>query len=192
MGIQGRPFLLHQAQAECFTRPLLLRRDTFQPFPGPLATGGINSAPIWVARLSEDWFLRPNIINHGTIAYNRNNNNFVPLDPTPGCPARVGLKGVNQESVCPQLNILNYPSFGPGGISIVPENGWNFVDNVSWITGKHNYKFGFDIRYNGDNTYSTNRDAGYFNFSNLETGPTWKSQHRKRVCKLSPRCCQFG
>jgi hypothetical protein len=141
----------------------------FSPFTGPLATGGKNSDPIWVARLSEDWFIRPNIINHGTIAYNRNNNNFVPLDPTPGCPARVGLKGVNQESVCPQLNILNYPSFGPGGISIVPENGWNFVDNVSWITGKHNYKFGFDIRYNGDNTYSTNRDAGYFNFSNLET-----------------------
>jgi len=141
----------------------------FSPFTGPLATGGKNSAPIWVARLSEDWFIRPNIINHGTIAYNRNNNNFVPRDPTPGCPSRVGLKGVNQQSVCPQLNILNYPSFGPGGISIVPENGWNFVDNVTWITGKHTFKFGFDIRYTGDNTYSTNRDAGYFNFSNLET-----------------------
>ncbi len=141
----------------------------FSPFTGPLATGGLNYDPIWVARLSDDWFIRPNIVNHVTIAYNRNNNHFVPRDPTPGCGARIGLKGVNQQSVCPQLNILNYNSFGPGGISIVPENGWNFVDNVSWITGKHSYKFGFDIRYNGDNTFSSNRDAGYFNFTNLET-----------------------
>lgn len=141
----------------------------FSPFTGPLATVGLNFDPIWVARLSEDWFIRPNIINHATIAYNRNNNNFVPLDPLRGCAKQIGLRGVNQESVCPQLNILNYSSFGPGGISIVPENGWNLVDNVSWITGKHTYKFGFDIRYNGDNTYSSNRDAGFFNFSNLET-----------------------
>lgn len=142
----------------------------FTPFTGPLATNTSTEDPIWVVRLSHDYFLRPNIVNHGTVAFNRNEFSFLPGGGEGlGCPGRVGLKGVNQASVCPQLNIASFGTYGGGGISIIPENGWNFVDNVSWVTGKHTYKFGFDIRANGDNTYSTNRDAGFFNFSNLET-----------------------
>jgi outer membrane receptor protein involved in Fe transport len=138
-------------------------------FSGPMSAAGEATDPIWVARLSDDWFLRPNIINHGTVAYNRNHNRFLPRDALAGCPAQVGLRGVNEESFCPTLNIASFGQYGPGGVSIVPENGWNFVDNVTWISGKHTYKFGFDIRANGDNTFSTNRDAGYFDFGALET-----------------------
>ena len=79
------------------------------------------------------------------------------------------MKGVNQESVCPQLNILTLPFLWAGGISIVPENGWNFVDNVSWITGKHNYKFGLTFATTETIPSVHNRDGGFFNFSNLET-----------------------
>ncbi|PYV37250.1 MAG: hypothetical protein DMG09_15220, partial [Acidobacteria bacterium] len=141
----------------------------FAAFTGPMAGGGITSDPIWVTRLSDDWFIRPNIVNHATVAYNRNNNNFLPREPTQGCPQQIGLKGVNQGSICPVVNITSFGQYGPGGVSIVPENGWNFVDYVTWISGKHTYKFGFDIRANGDNTFSNNRDAGYFTFNNLET-----------------------
>ncbi|PYV91032.1 MAG: hypothetical protein DMG05_08355 [Acidobacteria bacterium] len=141
----------------------------FTAFTGPMSGGGISSDPIWVTRLSDDWFIRPNLINHGTVAYNRNNNNFLPRDALAGCPAQIGLKGVNEGSFCPTLNITSFGQYGPGGVSIVPENGWNFVDNMTWISGKHTFKFGFDIRANGDNTFSTNRDAGFFDFSYLET-----------------------
>ncbi len=34
MGIQGRSFVLYQAQAECFSGPFLLRRDPVQPIHG--------------------------------------------------------------------------------------------------------------------------------------------------------------
>ncbi|MEW5974192.1 MAG: TonB-dependent receptor [Acidobacteriota bacterium] len=141
----------------------------FTPFAGPLATNTVTTDPIWVVRLSDDWFIRPNIINHGTVAFNRNTFSFIPGDALFGCPTQVGLTGVNQSSVCPQLNISSFGSYGGGGVSIIPENGWNFVDNVTWISGKHSYKFGFDFRANGDNTFSTNRDAGFFDFSYLET-----------------------
>ncbi len=74
-----------------------------------------------------------------------------------------------QDSICPVINISSFGQYGPGGLSDVPENGWNFVDNVTWISGKHTFKFGFDIRAVQDNAFSNNRDAGYFDFNALET-----------------------
>lgn len=141
----------------------------FTPFTGPMANNTVTEDPIWVVRLSNDFFIRPNIVNHGTVAFNRNAFSFLPGDALFGCPQQIGLRGVNAQSVCPVVNITSFGQYGPGGISIIPENGWNFVDNITWISGKHTYKFGFDIRANGDNTFSTNRDAGFFDFSFLET-----------------------
>jgi Carboxypeptidase regulatory-like domain len=142
---------------------------SFTPFTGPLSTNNRTDLKLWIARLSQDYFIRPNLINHGSIGFNRNDNSYQPAGALFGCPKQIGLTGVNENSVCPTLNISSFGSYGGSGYGRVPENGWNFIDNITWIKGKHTHKFGFDIRANGHNTITTNRDAGFFDFSNLET-----------------------
>src|SRR5207249_346128 len=72
---------------------------SFTPFTGPLSSSNRNDFKLWITRLSQDYFIRPNIINHGTIGYNRTDVAYAPADALFGCPKQIGLTGVNEGSV---------------------------------------------------------------------------------------------
>ncbi len=61
-----------------------------------------------------------------------------------------------------------------GGYNILPrllpsENRFQYVDNVSWVKGKHSLKFGFDIANTEDYSNSLSNRAGTFTYSNVTT-----------------------
>ena len=61
-----------------------------------------------------------------------------------------------------------------GGYSILPrilpsENRYQFVDNLSWVTGRHAFKFGVDIARTEDFVNYLSNRFGSFTYSNVTT-----------------------
>ena len=61
-----------------------------------------------------------------------------------------------------------------GGYNILPrilpsENRYQFVDNLSWVTGRHAFKFGVDIARTEDFINSLSNRFGTFTYSNVTT-----------------------
>jgi hypothetical protein len=61
-----------------------------------------------------------------------------------------------------------------GGYNVLPrinpsENRFEYVDNLSWVKGKHSFKFGFDIARTEDFANSLATRFGSYNYSNVTT-----------------------
>ena len=94
----------------------------------------------WLATLSEYHNFSPNVNNELRVGFNRYSQVF----PT-GSQTFPGL------NVFPNLQFfeLNGLQLGPDGNAPqgTIQNLYQFVDNVSWVKGKHNFRFGGEFRY---------------------------------------------
>jgi hypothetical protein len=138
--------------------------------PGALSSAVPSAEGIRIFRLSEDSIFRPNLINHLTLGFNRNRYGTNPTPDLFGWPAKIGLTGVNPNGVFPGLNIAGQA--GGGGISIGydAQNNFDVNESLSWIAGKHTFKFGFEYLKSQSNDVYTGGDTGSFNFNERETG----------------------
>jgi hypothetical protein len=89
--------------------------------------------------LSEFHTFHPNVLNELRLAYNRfDNNNQVP---------NVQYPGLDQFP-----NIIIYDDLGvqigpdPNAPQAIAQNTYQLIDNLSWIKGRHDLKFGVDAR----------------------------------------------
>lgn len=146
--------------------------------PGP--PGGIyqlQSTPGVAIRLSEDWTIRPNLLNHIALGYNRfgNVNESVHVDQ--GWDQKLGLQNTAGTHF-PRLNFQgplvlggNLGANGQIGSSSrgAAYNGSTiFMDDITYVRGKHNFKAGFEIRF----YYQNNRGksgTGDYVFNPLQT-----------------------
>jgi Carboxypeptidase regulatory-like domain len=124
--------------------------------PGtPTGVYQLQSTPGRLARLAEDWTINKSLINHFAIGYNRfgNYNESVFVDQ--GWPEKIGLQNVDQTHF-PQLFFDGLPIQG-GGIGAGGRLGsgnrgfgyngsWITQDDLTYIRGRHNFKFGFELR----------------------------------------------
>lgn len=127
-----------------------------------------------------DWVIKPNLLNHATVAYDRWFMGGNSLSAGVGWPQK--LFGANQGGILdttggppvitfagntPYTNIgQNWPNFG-----FLVNNRWQFSDDLTWVKGRHNFKAGFEYRWHqfpfrgwGAGT------AGAFDFNRLGTG----------------------
>ena len=148
--------------------------DIILNFPGPLDDGLRRAQPGRGLRLSHHFFIRPNLINYVGIGYGsritigraaeasivNNNSNFYNIPNLPG-----GAEGSS-----PQWNIAGFPTLG-SRFDSADEIGrnYNFVDNVTWIKGKHTFKVGVDIRAYQQNMNQCLQCSGAFQFDNRAT-----------------------
>jgi hypothetical protein len=61
-----------------------------------------------------------------------------------------------------------------GGYNVLPrlnpsEQRFEYADNLSWVKGKHSFKFGMDIAHTEDYTNSLSTRAGSYTYSNVTT-----------------------
>ena len=61
-----------------------------------------------------------------------------------------------------------------GGYNVLPriipsENRFQFADNLSWVNGRHTFKFGFDIARTEDFSNSLSNRFGSYTYSNVTT-----------------------
>ncbi len=143
----------------------------------PTGVYQLQSTPGQIARFSEDWTIRPTILNHFAVGYNRfgnfNESVFVDQD----WASKIGLQNT-APTTFPALTFSGQPILG-GGIGAggrlgstnagFSYNGSMIIQNdLTIIRGKHSFKTGFELRnyyYNFRNKSGT----GTFAFSPTQT-----------------------
>jgi len=129
--------------------------------------------------LQMNWIIRNNLFNHTTLAYDRWMMLGHQLSGGVGWNQKLGL-GLPNEPIFnnagfPQLNFngsVGYTHFGTPWASQGADinNRYQFLDDVSWTTGKHTIKAGVEFRYmTFPQTGWAVNTGGNFNFSDAAT-----------------------
>ncbi len=128
---------------------------------------------------------RPNLINEFTFGVNRALQLVSPLNQA-GVDRNDRTKlGLTLPQFFPQSNPLNLiPNATFGGVPSAPQlnieqrfpffgtnNIWNWSDNLSWIRGTHNTKFGFYFERTSRNAARATAFNGTFDFGRSATNP---------------------
>ncbi|MCI0524375.1 MAG: carboxypeptidase-like regulatory domain-containing protein [Acidobacteria bacterium] len=146
--------------------------------PGlPTSVYQLQYTPGRMVRLAYDWTISSNVINHAAIGYNRfgNNNESVFVDQD--WPSKIGLQNVPGTHF-PTL-VFGGTDFQGGGIGAGGRlgsasrggsyNGSTIVmDDVTIVSGAHNYKLGFELRKYYQNSRRKS-GSGDFRFSPVQT-----------------------
>ena len=124
-----------------------------------------------------EWVIKPNLFNHTTVSFDRWIMPNIPEVKPGGWLARLGIKGliddtggtprVNYSDVNVPYQTIGNPDGPMGGIST--SNRWQFLDDLTWIRGKHTIKMGFEWRHVLDEASGKSNISGTWNFSQTET-----------------------
>lgn len=134
--------------------------------------------PGTLARLAYDWTVKPTVLNHTAVGYNRfgNLNQSVYIDQ--GWPEKIGVQNVPGTHF-PALIFAGQPyqggGIGGGGRLGSTNAGGSYngstilQDDMTIIRGAHNFKLGFEQRRYYYNTRGRGNESGTFNFSPNQT-----------------------
>ena len=136
--------------------------DSQQSFPLALVGGGLvpgynTATPTRVQLISLSYVstLSPAVLNEARFGWNRFAEGFFPedrsFDPTtiglntiaPGTP-----NGDKYNFGLPKIGVANFAPLGAdnGDPRQRVDTNWHYIDNVSWKTGRHDIKFGYEFR----------------------------------------------
>jgi hypothetical protein len=126
------------------------------------------------ARFSDNYIFTPSVVNQFLVGYSRRFRGEISNSLGQGFPAKIGLTGVqNTTFPCIKFTGTDYESvLNNCGDSEFADNVYQLNDSVSWIKGKHNFKFGGEVRMLQFNERRLTQSAGEFDFNAAETsGP---------------------
>lgn len=88
-----------------------------------------------------------------------------------GWPAKIGLRGV-PETAFPTFNVSGFAALGSGMHERrqFPIQQYHFVENLSWIRGRHSLKFGTELRRSSNRDVLSSSASGNFTFDTRPTG----------------------
>ncbi|MGA7931617.1 MAG: carboxypeptidase-like regulatory domain-containing protein, partial [Candidatus Sulfotelmatobacter sp.] len=142
-----------------------------------------------------NWIIKPNLFNHTTVSFDRWVLPANPVSAGQHWVSRLGLIGpVADTGGAPRVDFSSNGPNGNGGSGtatspIIPythygesdtvaegciANRWQFLDDVTWVKGKHTLKAGFEYRHHQFPTIGNGNTTGSYNFSNAETAG-WNS-----------------
>ena len=146
--------------------------------PEGLLGDGIGSLVHRTVRIAHDWVIKPNLVNHATAGYNRRErtsrfrgahdwNNTLGLKGywTGSCSGPGVIFGGNIYGTGYQQ--LGRGTGDPAELDMV--DNYPFSDSLSWVRGKHNLKFGGDMRWTRLN-FGNPTGCGGWSFSSSRTG----------------------
>lgn len=115
--------------------------------------------------------IRPSLINEVRVGVNRVYSQGV--SPTAGqeFPRQLGIPGIPQDNF-PRINITGFSSVGNdrGRPVLARVTGYQLIENLTWIHGRHYLKAGFDLRRSHSNNFNPTNASGEFSFGALPTG----------------------
>jgi Carboxypeptidase regulatory-like domain len=129
--------------------------------------------------------LRPNLVNEFTFGVNRAKQSVEPQNQSDVAKVQRANLGVSLPQWYPQVNPLGLiPNASFGGVQNAPSisfnndypfygtnNIYNFNDNVSWIKGPHNLKFGIHVEKTARNRAPRSSFNGTYDFSRNVNDP---------------------
>src|SRR6266851_4245743 len=147
----------------------------------PPTNGGLtqnvidNSTSLTTANLFDikidHYIFTPTLVNQVLFGFSRRYRKEGSNSLGGGWPAKIGLTGVSQATF-PCIKFLGTPYEGllnNCGDSEFADNVYQLNDSVSWVKGKHNMKFGGEIRALQFNVRRLTQASGEFDFNALET-----------------------
>jgi hypothetical protein len=140
--------------------PLLPVSDSSVPGFGD-ARNGIRQ----ILTMGETHVFSPSVVNDFRFGANRIEISFNAKNTTdPASVGFVGLTAFGLPEIQIQSIILDF-----GGVTLVPQGRadttYVFADDLSWLKGKHQFKFGTEERKAFNNNF--NNDVGFFRFTNF-------------------------
>ncbi len=158
--------------------------DSSQLFPLALTGGGdlpnYNTAtPTRVQLISISFVsvLSPSIVDEARVGWNRFAEGFYPQDRSFD-PNSIGLDTVGPGTPnnsnpynfgMPVINVSGLPQLGSdkGDPRQRVDTNWHFIDNISWKSGKHDIKFGYEFRRTSISQIFDRAFRGRLEFSGL-------------------------
>ncbi len=139
-----------------------------------------------------NWIIKPNLFNHTTLSFDRWVLPAHPVSAGQHWVSRLGLIGpIADTGGAPYvyLNSPNIPYSQYGESDTVAEgciaNRWQFLDDVTWVKGKHTLKVGFEYRHHQFPTIGNGNTTGSYSFSNAETAG-WDSKGNQLTATGDP------
>jgi hypothetical protein len=130
-------------------------------------------------RFGYDYTITPTMLNHLNLGYNRTNSKNVGAGVAFGhgdtdWDAKLGITGASG-TMFPAINTGEPPIIGGYGDAVAGDtidNGFRFADTLTWIHGRHDFKFGYEEWYQQFNPLNFQNTSGTFNFGRGQTAGT--------------------
>lgn len=161
-----RGFLRLLGQRSITNNGAVLPVAAADPYASKSSTGYLNGTFTWFHNFA------PTIINEFRYSYDRRGSITRSRAAGSGLNAQLGLTGVRSDFF-PTVTVAGYTQLGASGDQEriqVPTQASIFVDHVTIVRGKHQYKAGFEFRYSRNDDVFNGRAGGQFAFTNTATG----------------------
>src|SRR5258708_5376993 len=124
------------------------------------------------ARISDNYVVSPTLVNQALVGYSGRFRGEVSNSLGLGYPAKIGLTGVQETTFpCIKWGDTNY-NVNNCGDSQFADNVFQINDAVSWIKGKHSFKFGGEIRMLQFNVRRLTQSSSELDFAAAQTSST--------------------
>jgi hypothetical protein len=123
------------------------------------------------ARFSHNYIFSPTAVNQFLFGFSRRFRGETSNSLGQGFPQKIGLTGV-QNTTFPCIKFIGSPAgeqLNNCGDSEFADNIYQLNDSVSWIKGKHNFKFGGEVRMLQFNVRRLTQSSGEFDFKAAQT-----------------------
>ncbi|HEX5482387.1 MAG TPA: TonB-dependent receptor, partial [Terriglobia bacterium] len=120
-------------------------------------------------RLNYDHTFRPNLLNNLNFGYNDILSDSRCTD-APYASVLPQIPGVFDHKTPPALSFDDFTGFGCNGYFNQARPAYVVNDLLSWVKGRHLFKFGGEYRAEEMNNTGVSNDSGSFYFSRLNTG----------------------
>jgi len=142
--------------------------------PGPLGQGlGANPNKPQNFRVNHDWIVRPNFLINTTFGFSRTQQ-FWDNPAQAGFASQVGLRLPTDAT--PRIQFAAADALTPWGVQDGKVNDGNQLNwtthvsqNISWLTGKHEFRMGWDIRRLRTMATDAAGTNGLFRFERAQT-----------------------
>ncbi len=122
-------------------------------------------------RISDDHIFGPSVVNHFLAGFSRRFRGEISNTLGQSYPSKLGLTGV-QNTTLPCFIFVGDPyenALNNCGDSQFADNVFQYSDSVSWVKGKHLFKFGGEARFLQFNVRRLTQSSGEFDFNALQT-----------------------
>jgi len=148
------------------------------------ASNGAGIFPDRVARVRDDIYrnfnynltdihtFSPTVLNEFRVGVSHMKFQFAPLSLGQGAPRSLGIPEPVPDLIIPRINITGYQGFPTSFLGTIGDIGlqtYQLTDALTWIRGKHNIKFGADVRRYLTNLNLCQQCNGTFNYTNRLT-----------------------
>jgi Carboxypeptidase regulatory-like domain/TonB dependent receptor len=137
---------------------------------GPIF-GSVTPQNTRYARISDNYIFTPSLVNQILFGFSRRYRGELSNGIGENFPQKIGLTGV-QETTFPCVKFTGTPYenlLNNCGDSQFADNVFQLNESVSWVKGKHNMKFGGEMRFLQFNVRRLTQSSGEFDFNSQET-----------------------